>query len=229
MHSPRSKIFSAAPVAVTVCLLVGVLVDRFLFHTAPADAAIYHDRVAAAGGVLPYNVGAWIGVDLPPSEGAVSLLQPNLLLTRRFEHIGSSESATFVLVHCRDARDLIGHYPPICYGNQGWVSASVTPLEFEVQGLKVPVTRYQFKSSRLGKATDICVDNFMVLPDGEICPDMDGITRTAQNTRSKFFGAAQVQLVSDASLRESEREALFRELIAASRPLIATIGSGVQQ
>src|SRR6476661_6115353 len=97
-----SKLRGVAPVVGTAVLLLGIVGDRLLFHTAPADAAAYHGRVARAGTVLPYNVGSWIGVDTPAPEGALSLLQPNLLLARRFERIGSPARASFVLVHCRD-------------------------------------------------------------------------------------------------------------------------------
>ena len=57
--------------------------------------------------------------EVPPE--AQELLRPNAIFSRRFQRPG--EIGVHVLVvHCSDARDMIGHYPPICYPSSGWVS-----------------------------------------------------------------------------------------------------------
>ena len=69
----------------------------------------------------------------------------------------------------------------------------------------------------------------MVLPDGQVCRDMDGVETAAQDYRRKFFGAAQVQIVTDTQWSDADREELFSQLVRAAGPLLREMRSGVKQ
>jgi hypothetical protein len=219
-----------APPALTLLLLGGALADKVKYHLPPSDAAPYHARVkAAADSLAMFNVGPWIGSSQPLPPAAVNLLHPNTWVSRQYQDVRTGRTASFLIVQCEDARDLIGHYPPVCYVAHGWSLRSKVPAEREVDGEKIPLTQYTFTSSRMDRSSELRVDNFMVLPDGQMGRDMDSVEAAAQNYRRKFFGAAQVQFITDAEWGEAEREDLFRQLIEAAGPLLREMRSGVKQ
>ena len=59
---------------------------------------------------------------------------------------------SFLLVQCRDARDLQGHWPPVCYRGQGWVQSAALPRSWEVQDLQVEGMQYDFLCDRLDRS-----------------------------------------------------------------------------
>ena len=217
-----------APVALTLSLLGAALADKVMFHLPPDDAAPYHARVAEASKKVPYNVGTWLGIDTPVPTAAVELLRPNVILSRRYQDVRTGQTVSLLIVHCEDARDLLGHYPPVCYVAHGWHQAAAVPAERQAGGETLQVTDYQFTSQRFDRTGELRIDNFMVLPDGRVCRDMDGVEALARDHRRKFFGAAQVQVVTDATWSESDRHEVFRELIGAAQPLLDELRSGVK-
>jgi hypothetical protein len=66
----------------------------------------------------------------------------------------------------------------------------------------------------------VVIDNFMVLPDGTTCRDMDGLHAAASAPRQRYLGAAQVQVLTDASLSDGQRDDLVRRFVAGSWGLI---------
>jgi hypothetical protein len=154
---------------------------------------------------------------------AFSLLQPNLVLARRYRDINTGHSVTLLLVQCMDARDIIGHYPPVCYPGQGWSELESIPRNWAVEDLSITGTQYRFSTSRPGRAATIVVDNFMVLPGGGFCRDMEGVHLAARDRRKRQWGVAQVQLVSDGGMSTAQRQEAFARLVGAARPLIDQI------
>ena len=221
----------AGPVALTLVLLGAAWAEKVTFHQAPEDATEYHARVKAAKDQFPYNIGPWLGTNTESEvpEGAVKLLRTPVIVSRRYQNVRTGKTASLLIVHCRDARDLIGHYPPICYPSQGWTKAGASTAERLVNGRTYPFTDYQFTSGRIERATELRIDNFMVLPDGQVTPNMQGVEDVAKDYRRKFFGAGQVQLITDASWGRSERDEFFREVISAAEPMLEVIRSGVRQ
>ena len=231
MTNPRPNFVRRAkavlPAALSLCLLGAAFADKVMFHLPPADAAPYHARVRAAAALLPRNVGPWLGTDVPVPESAVEMLRPNTYVSRQYQHVGSGRVATLLIVHCEDARDLIGHYPPVCYRSAGWEKQAAVPAERRAGDETFTVTDYTFASKRVDRTNVLRIDNFMVLPDGRVCQDMDGVEALAQDHRRKFFGAAQVQVITDAGWSEADRADVFRQLIGAAAPLIRDIRGGV--
>jgi len=220
--------------ALTLCLLGAALADRMKFHMPGPDAAPYHQRVREAGARVPYAAGNWAGEDTELPPAAVAMLHPNLVISRHYRNSQTAHLVEFLLIQCSDSRDLIGHYPPRCYPANGYLQVRAPePQDWQVQGLTIHGTRYEFQPSRLPSGfqwvgTQV-VEDFMVLPDGTTCRDLQGIDAAARDRRKKFFGGAHVQVVSDAALlTESEREDAFKQIIAAALPLIEQIGGGVK-
>jgi hypothetical protein len=221
------RLRSVAPVVLTLLLLGGTVADKVMFHLPPADATAYHARVRQAKEQVPYNIGPWLGADTPVPPSAVELLRPNTYLSRQYQDVRTGRVFSLLVVHCEDARDLIGHYPPVCYAAHGWSMRSKVRAERSVDGETFPVTDYAFTSTRVDRTSDLRIDNFMILPDGQICRDMDGVERAAQDYRRKHFGAAQVQLVTDSQWDEADRVELFGQVMRAAGPLLREIRRGV--
>lgn len=222
------RLWDGVPVVLTVCLLGGVAVDRLVYHLPPADSEPYHERVRATAHRLPYNIGLWLGSDVEVPAAATELLDPNAIVSRSYQHVATGKTCSFLLVQCKDARDLLGHYPPVCYASQGWAKQDATPKDWEIEGTVIPAMRYHFMRKRLERVSEIRVENFMILPDGQFCRDMSGVETSAQDYRRKFFGAAQIQVITDAGVGDAEREQLFRQFIGAAKPLIDEIRAGVR-
>ena len=214
-------------IVLTATLLGGVVMDRRKFHVAPDGAVVaaYQSRVRSAAATVTPSVGPWLATDTEVPTSALALLHPNTIISRRYSNFDTGLSADFLLVHCADIRDLLGHYPPNCYVANGWSITSADPAVWEVGGLHINGTRYSFAMTRHGVESHIIVFDFMVLPDGSTCPDMVGVDAAARDPR-KNYGAAQVQVVCDASMPEGRQDEALRTLIANYLPVIDAIRRG---
>src|SRR6185295_17680525 len=128
-------------------------------------AVAYHERIqAVAKATMPYSVGDWLGQRALTSPYAVALLQPNVLENWTYRNTRTGETASVLFVHCSDARDLQGHYPPACYPGQGYSTDSAVAMDWDLDGTVVHGTRYAFSRTSATDAARVVVDNFMVLP-----------------------------------------------------------------
>lgn len=209
-----------------LALLGGAAADRLSLRP-PTDAGPYHERVREAVKLLPKRIGDWMGREIEQPTAAVRLLRPNVILCREYQNYVTLRRATFLVVQCSDARDLVGHYPPVCYPNQGWRVMSKEPGDWDVDGTVVRGTIYQFRQPGGAMQTTV-VRNFMVLPDGRFERDMDAVDAASQNVERRFYGAAQVQVIVDASVPAEERDEIFGTLVAGNWPVIEAIRSGVK-
>jgi hypothetical protein len=226
MRSPVS--LRLIPALLTLLLLAGFTADQLLFRVAPADAAPYHAAVQQAATRIPLHMGSWLGEDVPVPPAAVQLLKPNVIVSRRYTDLRSGRRFDFLLVQCSDIRDILGHYPPVCYRGQGWTTDAAEPGDWETGDLTITGTSYTFERKRQGLPARLVVYNFILLPDGRICRGMDEADEAAQDLRRKYFGAAQVQLVFDGSVPEDVRDEVLQMTVAANRDLFDTIRRGEQ-
>ncbi|MEM0913138.1 MAG: exosortase C-terminal domain/associated protein EpsI [Planctomycetota bacterium] len=214
-------------VALSVVLLGGMAVQQGIYRKPPADAGAYHARVGSAIDDLPYTFGEWIGTDSAVPAAAVRLLRANRVFSRRFMHMSTGQSVQVLIVHCTDSRDLIGHYPPVCYPGNGWKSDGQTPAALGVPGYEsIDSTRYEFKQGDQLTERRIAIFNFMVLPDGQIVHDMDAVSTASQDYRRKFFGAAQVQVLVPPDLSLDEQTQLAAQFVELIDPVLREIQSG---
>src|SRR4051794_2037308 len=116
--------FSQKP---SILLSLGVLgalgVYRAAVGAPPAGAERYHQQIRAARDAQPLWVGSWMGKDLEVRAGAVALLHPNVMMCRQFTTLQTGRVVTLMIVQGEDARDMLGHSPPVCYVAHGWTSA----------------------------------------------------------------------------------------------------------
>ena len=206
--------------------LLGAMGFSALSRPTPDDAEPYHLRVKQVAAEIPLRIDRWIGTDKEPTRAAVKLLNPNVLFTRRYRNLDTGRTATFMLVQCKDARDLAGHYPPVCYPAHGWKLKSSAPKYWHFNELQIPGMEYRFDFSRLEGTRRIVIRNFMILPDGRIYRDMSGVREAAADYNRHFFGAAQIQLVTDAGMPSPERDEVFRELLEGHQTLIDALRGG---
>lgn len=181
-----------------------------------AELVARHDRIRRVLEGVPLRCGEWIGEEQPLAPAAVELLRPNASLSRSYRRIGGDERVMLSLIHCSDARDMAGHYPPICYPSHGWSldlpldasmragglrDSAVDPERFEslevktVDGRLMPLRVYRF--SRMGEGlTEIkmTVLSAFILPDGSWNSDLGAIRDVQTRRRASREGVAQIQV-----------------------------------
>ncbi len=92
----------------------------------------------------------------------------------------------------------------------------------------MPGRRYRFsQTDATGARTGIVVANFLVLPDGRVVRDMTAVIEAGGDYRIRYFGAAQVQVLTPDSLSEEDRLATEDLFLDAHAALIAEMASGV--
>src|SRR5690348_12138148 len=97
------------PAVLTLCLLAGLALERHSLRGDMQDPVPYHQQVRAAVEAIPFRIGSWFGTDSPVPPAAVALLHANVALCRSYKNIDNGRQITFLLVHCSDARDILGH------------------------------------------------------------------------------------------------------------------------
>lgn len=221
----KTSIYLYLPSFVTLSLLGGLWFEKSLFHLPRGDAEPYHERIRTESDQMPYQIGDWIGIDVEIPPAAITLLKPNALINRRFKHQQTGKMVSMLVIQCGDARDLLGHYPPVCYVSGGWVQLSATPVDWQINDLTIRGVEYEFERSTFERSSRIIVDNFMILPSGVTARDMDAVNTAAQDYRRKFYGAAQFQFVFSENSSSDERNEIVPAFINANLPLLDAIRS----
>lgn len=200
----------AIPTALIALLGIGA------FRSSPGEseqAMSYHDEVREIVESIPIDFGGWVGerIELPPA--ATSLLNPNALVARRFIHRERMISATLMIVQCRDARDMAGHFPPRCYPANGWLTRDEDMQQLaEVDGNQLAVYRYHRVAGR--NERDITVYNLFALPTGDTSVSMKDVYRISADYEFRYYGAAQIQIIIDGSVDPDEHGWILDEMYA---------------
>lgn len=210
-----------------VSLLVAAEVES-LWHTTPADAEAYHARVRehADAASLPTTIrgsgeynGTWIaGRDKPVVTAAQRLLKPNVIVVRRYDYhpVGVSSNRSQVdrvdllLVACKDTRDMLGHYPPVCYAGVGQDQEHAERRVWQVRDLTLPGYEYHFAkyANTIEQRSEVkyVIYNFMIAQGESVVANMDELTPTMKNYERRRFGAAQIQLRFSGPVRAQPQE-----------------------
>ena len=215
-----------APIVATLLIFAAVMADKIFVQQSATIADPYHAQVKSAADELPMFFGSWLGTDVAVPEAAVRMLKPNVIISRRFDNIRTGESVNFLFVQTRDARDILGHYPPVCYPGQGWTVESVVETDWGPQDKVAGGTAYTFSRGELAETVGLKVDNLLLLPDGTFCRNMDGVERVAQDRLRKSFGAAQIQLVYGGGVSQERQKQITEEFLRFAEQLVTTTGSG---
>lgn len=213
--------------------MLGGLYATDAMHLRPSDVGDYHERVAAALKDVPYAVGDWIARDVPVPTQATDMLKPNALLSRQYLNTRTGQRVSVLVVHTREARDLIGHYPPECYPANGWTltereavhlpKGSSSSAEGDKESLEVG--RYSFVMDSFSGRDELEVLNLMVLPTGRYSLGMAGLAGVSGDYRVRHFGAAAVQLVFNPPMSEQAQAHVWTLFFQAMQPALQTIQS----
>lgn len=185
-------------------------------HLSPRDAGDYHQSIRAAVEAFPYKLGAhgeWVGTDVPLPAAAIELLSPNALFAREFRHLATGDRFTFVFVHCYDARDMLGHYPPVCYPGNGWELLATPSGTSQAAN----VAAFDFRQTMDHRTWHLRVLQQFLTPDGLPAEAMQEVRRYAGNHETRHFGMAQWQIVLRPDASEAP-EVLESEALAVVGP-----------
>lgn len=206
---------SAAPVLSILLLGAMHVQNAGVYDEAAAEA--FHEQARLSIEGIPTAFGSWTSTDVDVPQSAVALLKPNALLGRRYIDEESGRWANLVIVQCRDTRDMSGHYPPVCYPAHGWMTS--TAAEPRLLG-DLEVTAYAFDRTEFDRVVRIAIYGVFVVPGQGLVQDMDGVRRAASDYRRRQYGAAQAQVLVDATLPREEQERIATEIFAAIEPVI---------
>lgn len=176
------------------------------------------ERIAVLLGLVPERLGPWITTEVPVPGEAIEILRPNAIFCRRFMRIGGDEDVTVIVIHCSDARDMTGHYPPICYRQLGWSldTDRITRPEVEAGALDDPeLSAYRFRrTTATGEREEMTVLNGFILPDGRTSADVYDRTALAGPPTRASRGIAQVQFVFRSDVPESTAVQVARDVLS---------------
>ena len=190
----------------SLVLLMGLLVYQRGLTVHAELQSEYHAGVAQALVELPMSYGSWIGEASEVPKAAAELLHANEIISRSFRNIDTGEQVDLVVVHCTDARDLLGHYPPVCYPAHGWLQRAAEDVALDGRSARRlgeeaggrsgwPCTLYRFERMDQGYSHEMTILNYMLLPDGRVGPTMKVVDRAAADLGLRVRGAMQVQVV----------------------------------
>src|SRR4030095_4015352 len=136
---------------------------------------------------LPLMIGSWVGAesDDVPREAQI-LLKPNKILSRRYsdtsvESLNRPRSVSLLIVQCKRASDMVGHFPPICYPSQGMEKFLDEKRDWQGGDLKITGKEYQFRLTKDGQTQVSTVYNFLVVPGRGIVRDIKGVEQAAED------------------------------------------------
>jgi Protein of unknown function (DUF3485) len=208
----------------TVLFLGGATADRLSIAT-QADPEPYHLRVRTTAQKLPNVIGDWHAMESPdPSTQAY--LHANVYVSRMLTNSASGQQVYLSIIQCRDARDLIPHFPAVCYPGRGMNQIEIHPKDWDISGMIVSGTEYRFESDGFRQGNSVIVDNFMILPTGTFCRDMKEV-KSLLPIRDRFFGLGQVQIVFAEGTSTEMRNSAVQEILGGHKDLIETIRSGL--
>ncbi|MGE3109768.1 MAG: exosortase-associated EpsI family protein [Phycisphaerales bacterium] len=216
-----------API-VSAAVLVAVAAWGLGIARVKADPA-YLANVAAAIDAIPYSIDGMMGTDVTPTPAAVKLLNPNRILQRQYTEPGTGRISTLMVVHCSDVRDILGHYPPVCYPAHGWVAESTTPTTIEWNGATYPAKLYRFsRSGNDMSMQEMTVLSFFVLPSNNspIVADMDHLEDVARRPAVAGRGAAQFQILWTDRRNPGENDSATKAMLRAASPVIRCVLEG---
>jgi hypothetical protein len=224
--------------AVSILMLMGMTAEA-MTHITPKDSDGYLLRCKKAIEDIPTTLvgptgNIWSGKDTDVPPEATKLLRPNKILSREYvQQGGENASVSLLIVHCSDARDLQGHYPPRCYPASGHRQISEEQRTWHLPGMDINGMAYEFSSGSMGGT--MTVYNFFVTPrvpgahvshpelDGAICRDMADVYKSGEDYQRRYFGAAEFQIVGQGQATMEQMDQAFVDLLTPNEDVIRTL------
>jgi len=165
--------------------------------------------------VLPINIGAWHGKDLPLNDEAAGMRDAADYLNRSYtRHAGTERVELFIRFGSR-TRDLMPHRPEVCFPGNGWSQKKSTEILLQLSNDRRLACRlYQFDRQGL-ECGSIVVLNYYII-DGRICPDTSNLKLRALRGSEGRTYLAQVQIASFVDIC-SDSEAAERSVKAFAK------------
>jgi|GEM_PF-407971 len=204
-------------------------------HLAPEDAGDYHESVRRSVGEIPYVIGDKVGMDIPVPPAATELLASNTILSRRYDSLSGDAPVSLMVVHCFDARDMLGHHPPVCYVGSGWRVEHQEVARFAPEWLnKFSLSDASFNEYRMRRGVGsqvhgLRIRQFLVLPDGQLSPDMEEASRIAGSSTMRHLGAGQVQMIWPLETPGEQVEADWLKLLEVVAESVALVSRSEPQ
>jgi hypothetical protein len=215
--------FNTISKILAVLLLAGILLERMGYATAQ-DAEPFHAAVQQAAEKVPPAFNTWKGTPVPVPAPARKLLKPSTMLAREYTDIARNISATLVIIHCPDTRDLAGHYPDRCYPSIGWGRVGETKdIGFVVAGTTIPMRRYEFVKNSLELETRQVVYGTFLIPGSGIAPSIEAVYERAADYRTRLYGATQVQIIFGDGFPSHEEQRVVTDFLEQAWPVISIV------
>lgn len=228
----RQRIAAFGAPVVAAMILLAIIVFGGLGVEQPVWAEEYHAEVRSAINSIPEQVGDWIGTDDPEIQPAQQrILKPNIIVQRTYRQPGSDRYLRLLVVHCKLASDMNGHYPRICYPNMGWTLDAIEPVSIRMGTTAIPATHYEFTYNRDGREIKMYNINFFVLParGQNLAADMQALEESSRSVRKAGLGAAQIQLISDEPLNTEEWRPVIERFVRSIEGPIDAIVQGAER
>lgn len=193
------------------------------------DALARNTEVVNIFSDAPWRIGDWTGEDVPVPAAAIEILQPNAILSRKFRSL-EGMPVDLIIIHCSDARDMQGHYPPKCYPANGWNEADTNDrqdIEVSIDGKDIQVRVYHFKMPE-GKGSErtVRVINFFILPNGKFTSKTSEISRIVSRLSHSAQGVAQVQIVTSGDIPLEISIKAAEELLSGFSSVMTVLSQG---
>jgi hypothetical protein len=207
-------------------ILAGMAAHRYAVVSKPVGIDRYHLRVREAAQQIPRQIAGWVGQDMAVPPQAIRVLDPNVIVSRRYISAETGQSVGLLFVHCADAHDMAGHFPVRCYPARGWDLRDSKPRDWMAGDLPVGGMEYRFTMDGLEGGRDkrsVVVANSLFRSAGQIWRDMAGMSGSIIGAGGQSTGAAQVQVVFNDDIPQDQRDAIVATLIGGYRPLIDAV------
>jgi hypothetical protein len=240
----QSWLMTALPPILSVCILAAALAETRR-RVQPGDAEPFHKLYKAAIEQIPRVItnesSTWYGKDEAIPVSAAALLKPNEIINRVYQEsrpgavIG--RGVDLLIVQCKDARDMEGHYPPRCYPAEGdtlvrseprdWVIPDRISAQGRAPGMTISGMEYEFSQVTGVENTRRVVYNFFLIPGfHNTLRDIEAVYKAGEDYQRRYYGAAQVQLVMPAELSREERDDVLQQLIGPYVDVLRVLQSG---
>jgi hypothetical protein len=225
---------------ISILMLVGMVAEART-HVQPTEAEPHLQRCRQAIAAFPMTIetpsGTWTGRDTTVPEPAIKLLRPNgNPLSRDYVNDETKQTVSLLIVNCKDARYLEGHYPPRCYPAQGEkeIQEERKQRTWQLPHIELTGMEYHFAPKSPTDQGQV-VYNFFVMPlvpdstvshkelDGVICPDIDSVDRSGEDYQRRYYGAAEFQLVTGPQMSRQERDRALIDLLSPNEKMIWTL------
>jgi hypothetical protein len=216
------------PFAPLLALVVMISFPLMLNHPALDEQSIQrrHMQVASAVAAAPWRIDHWYGEDVPVPKAGVEILRPNAILSRRFRDFNGGPPFTVMVIHCTDARDMEGHYPPVCFPANGWIEAAApSQCTIKLNDAPMDLRVYQFfRPEAMEIDRSMRVFNCFILPDGQVATDMVAVEQAVKRYETSIQGVAQVLVVGPGDAEFEASVTAVGELLTGLSDLLAVLG-----